>query len=334
MRAMSPRGKISVSILTIIVVFIIGFIVGAALLTGYVGYLESSGVPDEIAAPTWGKGQYWTYSFKTHEIEDVVSRIVVAGVEGENYQVGVASRIDAQRHGVLNFNPMLGRITVEDLAVYEKGMPQPLFEFPLKERKEWTFSMFDIDDFRAKVVSVKKANLPSSGETILVEISASSPSGHSLSYTYDRSAEWINSLVLKDNSGDPQLQMNLISRGGGFAGTVYFVRGVDLMRHEYTAPVVDVQNTLIEGHPNWGPFDQIIYFFEVNTEANSGGTLVIKDPTANTEAMRRVFGPNTFENSLGTIPSDSEQLSVSTSLTGESYLNLRIAGGIEYAWTV
>ena len=128
--------------------------------------------------------------------------------------------------------------------------------------------------------------------------------------------------------------MNLISNGRGFAGSVYFVRGVDLMQHEYSSPVVDVQNTLIEGHPEWGPFDQIIYYFEVLTEANSGGTLVIKDPTTTSEAMRRVFGPNTFESSLGTIPSDSEQLSVSIALTGESYLDLRIAGGIEYSWIV
>ncbi len=331
---MNIRGKISVSIFTVIVVFIIGFIVGAALLTGYVSYLESSGVPEKISAPTWGKGQYWTYSFKTPEIEDVVSRMVVASVGDDNYDIGVASRIDAQRHGVLNFNPMLGRITVEDLSVFEKGIPQPIFSFPLKEKKEWTFSMFDINDFKAKVVSIKKMDLPSSGETIIVEISASSPGGDSLTYTYDRSAEWVNSLVLKDNSGEPQLEMNLISHGSGFAGSVYFVRGVDLMKHDYSSPVVDVQNTLIEGHPEWGPFDQIIYHFEVLTEANSGGTLVIKDPTTTTEAMRRVFGPNTFESSLGTIPSDSEQLSVSIALTGESYLNLRIAGGIEYSWVV
>lgn len=334
MKAMNLKGKISVSIITVVVVFIIGFIVGAALLTGYVGYLESSAVPEEVSAPTWGKGQYWTYSFKTPEIEDVVSRVVVAGVSDENYDVGVASRIDAQRHGVLNFNPMLGRITVEELSVFEKGIPQPLFSFPLKEKKEWTFSMFDINDFKAKVVSIKKVDLPSSGETVLVEISASSPEGHSLTYSYDRSAEWINSLVHKDKSGEPQLEMNLISHGSGFAGSVYFVRGVDLIKHEYSSPVVDVQNTLIEGHEDWGPFDQIIYYFEVLTEANSGGTLVIKDPTSAVEAMRRVFGPNTFESSLGTIPSDSEQLSVSISLTGDAYLNLRIAGGIEYSWVV
>lgn len=194
--------------------------------------------------------------------------------------------------------------------------------------------MFDITDFKAKVLSIKKVDLPSSGETILVEISATSPGGENLVYTYDRSAEWINSLVLEDTSGESQLEMNLISHGTGFAGSVYFVRGVDLMKHEYSAPVVDVQNTLIEGHPEWGPFDQIIYYFEVLTEASSGGTLVIKDPTTQTEAMRRVFGPNTFESSLGTIPSDSEQLSVSIALTGDSFLKLRIAGGIEYSWIV
>ena len=115
---------------------------------------------------------------------------------------------------------------------------------------------------------------------------------------------------------------------------MYFVRGSDLFDEEYTAPEFNIQNTLIGGHPDWGPFNSIIYHLEVLTEDNSGGTLVIKDPLSEVEAVRRVFGPNTFESSLGTIPSASEELSISVSLFGESNLHLRIAGGIEYIWEV
>ncbi len=331
---MDIKRKISVSILTIITIFIIGFLVGATILTGYVEFTEYGSIPNEISAPTWKAGKYWTYTFKTPEIEDVISRIVVASEEEENYLVGVASRVDAQRHAVLNYNPLLGRITIDELSIYEKGIPQPLFNFPLKKNKEWSFSMFGIEEFRARVNSIRSADLPVSGKTILVDIQASASTGERLTYSYDNSAKWIRSLVLEDSSGTAILETNLVSYGMGFAGEVYFIRGVDLVDELHTSPVLDVHNTLIEGHPDWGPFDSLIYHFEILTEDNSGGTLVIKDPTSEVEAIRRVFGPNTFESSLGTIPSESEELSVSVSLAGESYLRLRIAGGIENIWTV
>jgi hypothetical protein len=334
LREMDIKKKISVSLLTIIIIFIIGFIVGATILTGYVEYTNDGSVPGEISAPSWEAGKFWTYSFKTPYIEDVISRIVVASEEEENYLVGVASRLDAQRHAVLNYNPMLGRITINELSIYEKGIPQPLFNFPLKNDKEWSFSMFGIEEFQARVDSIRSADLPGSGETVIAEIQASSASGEMLIYTYDTSAEWVRSLILEDSSGVALLEMNLVSYGNGFAGEVYFVRGVDLVDELYTAPVLEVYNTLIMGHPDWGPFDSLVYHYEVLTEDNSGGTLVVKDPTSTVEAMRRVFGPNSFESSLGTIPSESEELSVSVSLAGDSYLRLRIAGGIEYLWTV
>ncbi len=331
---MNYKRKLSVSFVTIIGIFIIGFVMGAALLTGYVELSEYGSIPDEVDTPEWSAGKYWTYSFKTPEIEDATSRIVVAQDDGEDYQVGVASRLDAQRHAVLNYNPMLGRITMEDLSVYEKGIAQPMFSFPLKKGKEWKFSMFDVEEFNAKVTDIKSVNLPTSGRTILVEIQATSPNGERLVYSYDDSAKWIHSLILEDPFGTPELEMSLVSHGRGFAGEVHFVRGVDLFDELFAAPVLDVFNSIIQGHPDWGPFDSLIYHFEIETGDASGGTLVLKDPTSEIEAMRRIFGPNTFESSLGTIPSDSEELSISVSLTGESSLKLRVAGGIEYSWSV
>ncbi|UCG68865.1 MAG: hypothetical protein JSV09_13895 [Thermoplasmata archaeon] len=332
--AMDIKKRTSVSLITIIGIFIIGFIIGATILTGYVEYAGFDSAPSEVNAPSWKSGKYWTYSFKTPDIEDMVSRIVVASKEEGNYLTGVASRIDAQRHAVLNYNPMLGRIMIEDLSVYEKGIPQPLFDFPLKKNKQWSFSMFGIEQFNAKVESIKNVELPVSGKTVLVEIHASSSTGEKLTYSFDDSAKWIRSLVLEDSSESALLEMTLVSYGRDFSGEVYFVRGMDLYDEEFTSPALEVHNTLIEGHPDWGAFDNLIYHFEVLTESNSGGTLVVKDPLSEIEAMRRVFGPNTFENSLGTIPSDSEELSISVSLTGDAHLRLRVAGGIEYMWTI
>jgi hypothetical protein len=332
--AMDIKKRTSVSLITIIGIFIIGFIIGASILTGYIEYSGFDTAPDKVNVPTWKSGKYWTYSFKTPEIEDVVSRIVVASEEEGNYLTGVASRIDAQRHAVLNYNPMLGRIMIDDLSVYEKGIPQPLFSFPLKKNKEWSFSIFGVEEFRAKVKSIKNVEMPISGKTVLVEIQATSNSGEKLTYSYDDSAKWIHSLIFEDSSETALLEMTLVSYGRDFTGEVYFVRGVDLFDEEFTSPVIDIHNTLIQGHPDWGPFDTLIYHFVIITESSSGGTLVVKDPLSEIEAMRRVFGPNTFENSLGTIPSDSEEMSISVSLTGDANLKLRVAGGIEYIWTI
>jgi hypothetical protein len=130
------------------------------------------------------------------------------------------------------------------------------------------------------------------------------------------------------------MEMNLISYGKGYSGEVFFVRGVDLYDNTYTAPEAEIQNTAISGHPDWGPFDSLIYHFEITTGGGSGGTLILKDPSSPVEAMRRLFGPNMFESSLGTIPSPSEELSTQITLTGQANLRLRIAGGIEYVWSV
>ncbi len=331
---MNLRRKISVSLITIISIFIIGFVLGAVILTGYIEYSGSTSIPEQISLPTWKPGKYWTYSFKTPDIEDVVSRIVVASDDGTDYQVGVASRIDAQRHAVLSYNPMLGRIVMEDLAIYEKGMPQPLFSFPLKKSKEWTFSMFDVDNFKARVTTIISADLPGGGTTYIVDVQAVSPSGHKLTYSYDTSAQWTRSLVREDSSGSVLLEMTLVSYGYGFAGDVYFVRGRDLFNEIYTSPVIDVQNSFLDqGHPEWGPFDYLVYYYEVLTSDNSGGTLTVTDPLKE-EAMKRFFGPNTFERALGSIPSESGEYKVTVALAGDSTLELRVAGGLEYKWTV
>ncbi len=331
---MEFREKLSVSIFTVIGVFIIGFILGAILLTGYINYSEHASIPDEIFSPNWISGKYWKYSFKTPDIEDAISQMVVASQEDNNYLVGVVSRLDAQRHAVLNYNPMLGRIAMEDLSIYEKGVPQPLFSFPLEKGKQWSFSLFSVADFEAKVNSIKNIKMPDGEKTTIVDIRAEAPSGDKLIYSYDNSANWIHSLIWEDSTGEKQLEMALVSHAKGFSGTVYFVRGRDIIDATYAAPAADSYKTPITGHPQWGPFDSLIYHFVVSTADNSGGTLIIKDPTSNLEAMARIFGPNIYESALGTIPSNSDELSVTISLFGEASLHLRIAGGIEYVWNV
>lgn len=331
---MNFKTRMSVSLITVVSIFITGLLLGALLLTGFIHYSDQDSIPDSISAPSWEPGKHWTYSFKTPDIDDTVSRVVVASSDDTNYQVGVASRTDAQRHGVLNYNPMLGRITIEKLAVYERGIEQPLFDFPLKNNAKWTFSMFNIEDFSAQVKSIKSADIPGYGETNLVNIQATSVGGATLAYSYDTEAQWIRSLVLGSSSGDSLLEMTLVSYGTGFTGDVYFVRGVDLFDEEYSSPVLDIYNSFFDsGHPDWGEFNYLIYYYDITTNDASGGTLAVTDPGSEI-AMRRVFGPNTFERTLGTIPSESGEWQVTVSLAGNSNLQMKIAGGLEYIWAV
>jgi hypothetical protein len=335
---MNKRATLIISIFAIICIFTVGFLFGATMYTGYFDYSKNSPIPNEISAPTWEYGKYWNYSFKTPEIENVVSRIVIASDDGTDYLIGVASRLDAQRHAVLNYNPMLGRITMENFSIYEKGIPQTIFSFPLKKNIQWSFSMFGIEQFDAKVVSIMNLDLPNKGKTTIVNIIAEASSGESLIYSYDTSAKWINSLVLKDSSGNDLLDMKLISHGMGYVGEVYFVRARDLFSDVYSSsigsPALDLYNSFLDrGHPNWGDWDYLVYYYEVVTGENSGGTLIVADPLSK-ESMKKVIGPNTFENTLGTIPSQSGEWKVSLALRGDSDLELQIAGGIEYIWTV
>ena len=335
---MNKKTTIFILVLAIISIFIVGFLLGANMYKGYFEYSSNSSIPNEISAPSWEHGEYWNYSFKTPEIENVVSSIVIASDDGTDYLIGVASRLDAQRHAVLNFNPMLGRIAMENFSIYEKGIPQPLFSFPMRINDKWSFSMFDVEEFNAQVVSIKTLELPINGQTTIVYIEATATTGESLIYSYDTSAKWIHSLVLKDSSGKVLLDMKLISYGMGYVGEVYFVRARDLFSDVYTSkrasPAIDRYNSFLDqGHPNWGDWDYLVYYYEVSTEENSGGTLTVADPLSK-EAMKRVIGPNTFECTLGTTPSESGEWKVTIALGGDSYLKLRIAGGIEYVWTV
>jgi hypothetical protein len=326
-----------------VMIGLVAILLLAALVIGFLTGTNTSrnGGEDDVSGssitpPTWEKGMYWVYTFNTPDSGFLTSRLAVAEVESENYMVGVDKRIDAQRHAVLNFNPMIGRIGKEDLALYEKDQALTLFKFPLEVSSNWSFSLFNIDDFQARVVSIERD--PSSGNgSLMANIEAIAPSGEALKYSYDSSAKWIGSLAL-ERSGEILLEMNMVLYGTNYAGDLYFIRGVDLFDEEYSSargsPELQFYDTFLDqGHPNWGPFTDLIYFFQVETGSNTVGVLTIHDHSSNNR-LRRTFQSNTAENSLGLIPSDAGEWGVTVTLLGQSDLRLRIAGGIEYHWTV
>ncbi len=323
-------------------------IMALLLISGlFIGYLAGSregpsGGEDGsenliIQAPVWERGRFWTYSFNIPETGILTSKIAVAGDEGENYEVGVNNLMDARRHAVLNFDPMLGRIGMNGLEVYENNEPQPLFKFPLTLHSNWSFSMFGVDEFEARVVSIKQMDISEYNRTTIVKIEAEGPSGESLRYSYDTSSMWIRELTLSDGD-EPSLEMDLVSHGTGYTGDLFFVRGVDLFDDEYSSsrgsPEIDLYNSFIDrGHPNWGPFDELIYFYDVETRSGTVGTLTIRDHSTRAN-LRRTFESNMVARSLGTLESKAGEWSVTVSFAGDSDLHIKIAGGIVYSWNV
>lgn len=325
---------------------LIALIVVLVLTALGLGFLAGSNSPENngpddvsrssIITPTWEVGRYWVYTYNTPDSGFLTSKLAVSNINDDHYMVGVDNRIDAQRHAVLNFNPMLGRIGKEGLELYEKDKPLPLFKFPLEVSSNWSFSLFNIDDLQARVVSIERGSSSGNG-SLIANIVATASTGETLRYSYDSSAMWISSLVLEKNDGII-LEMNLVLHGGDFKGDLYFIRGVDLFDEEYSSargsPEMQFYDTFLDsGHPNWGPFDDLIYFFEVETGSNTVGVLTIRDHGSNNR-LRRTFQSNTVESSLGLIPSDAGEWGVTVSLLGQSTLRVRIAGGIEYQWNV
>ena len=323
------------TVAVVVILMVLSFLAGLVLLPTITTQNMSE---YEVRAPVWENGKHWTYSFDTPEREPAIAEMVVAGNDDVNYNVGTSAEIEALRHAVLNYNPMLGRIGMKGLEIYEKGEPQTIFLFPLKEGNMWTCSLFGIDNFEARVLSVYRTTLPQVGETVLVDIEANAPSGEKLVYTYDENARWLRSLLLLNVDGMTVLEMALVSYGTGYEGDVYFIRGVDLYATEFESnrgsPEIEVYDTFMDqGHPNWGPFEMLIYYYEMDIGPESGGILTLRDHISQTP-LRETLRPEDFGNRIGRIPSNTGEWGVTVSLFGDSKLDLKIAGGIEYMWTV
>jgi hypothetical protein len=325
-------GAITV-ILLVAVAFVAGMYIGGPGTGGGPGT-----EPRSAGLPAWDVGRYWYYAFDTPDIDPTMARIVVATKNETQYQLGIDSRLDAQRHAVLNYNPMLGRITTSQLAVFEKGIPQTILLFPLHKGKIWNFTLLGRDNWIAKVTGLDSISLPGENRTTVAVIEASAGTGDVLKYTYDSSAGWFRSMVLLDASGREELRMTLVSSGTGYKGDAYFVRGVDLYSKDASSstgsPEVDIYESFIDrGHPKWGPFDSLIYYYNVKIGDRSNGILTFRDHSTTT-LMRKTFDPGTEEDGLGSMPSSGGEVGVTIALQGSCRLRVMVAGGIEYKWTL
>ena len=232
---------------------------------------------------------------------------------------------DAIRHAVLNYNPALGRVQMSDFSVYENNMPQKIADFPLKQDKSWEFGLYG-ENFKASVIDITKSK---------AEISANADSGAFIKYTFDKDARWINNFEYTNSNGEITLIMNLGNYGSGYTGNSYFCRGGDLFDEEFIGPDFGVYDTRFAngGHERYGPWNYIVYYLEADIGSSGSGELVLRDHEG-TEVLVETFSPGTNQHIMGTVTGSSGNWTLEISLSGNADVRARIAGAIQYTYSV
>ena len=306
------------------------------------GCLDDGGIPDEgqggpLDAPTWHVGDWWRTTSMLPDGTTHTSRLVVATVDDPpgHYQLSVSDEAAARRHAVLNHNPFLGRLTMHALQVYENGIAQDVLSFPLDTTgPSWTFDLLGVAGWQARVT-----DQGGKGSEAWATIEATS-GVHSLAYTYRADAGWITSLTWHDDAG-PRLSIVVEEDGSGHTGECFFIRASDMHGGHWQAstgaPDIELYDTFLDsGHPRDGAFDLLIVHLsaDVADEVDAAAALAVRDHTSTTVLQRTWQRGQHEDGSVHTIPSTSDEYSLTVMLTGQTEVRMLVAGGIEYSWTL
>lgn len=289
---------------------------------------NDSTTSEQLELPEWEVGDYWLYTFVTPQFGEDSARLVVAESDNESglYRLGISSLRESQRHAVINHNPFLGRVTMDGLSVYENGDPQPVFNFPWNVGDEWNFVLLG-QSWTAQTVNIYN------GE---IDVIAESEESHSLIYTFSASSMFLESFVWTDDSGQEQLRMQIAKTGSDYSGEVWFHRATDLKDETYLQNDNDIYDTFFDsGHPSGEEFDHLVWYIDVEISQGGSGSLTISDHTSASPLTRAWGSGSTEKGAIGTIPSTSDEYSMTVTLRGQtSVLHVKIAGAIEYQWTL
>ena len=309
---------------------ILALLVLSGGLSGCLGITDEEDSSDStLDTPGWEVGDWWLYTFVTPEFGEDSARLVIAEKNevDEQWMLAISSEREAQRHAVINHNPFLGRVTFGDLSVFENGEVQNVFNFPWSEGDAWQFTLLG-EDWNAQTSFVN-------GD--VATVNAQSNGGHTLNYWFDSSRGFITSLEWVDDTGEKRLSMMLNSNGKNHEGQVWFIRATDLKDERYESRDSDIYDTFLDsGHPSGIDFDFLVWYLDVDISGGGGsGTLSLKDHSGTTPLARQ-WGPNSRESgSIGTIPSNTGEYSLTITLNGQqSYIHLKVAGGIQTIWTL
>ena len=214
---------------------------------------------------------------------------------------------------------------MSDFSIYENNVPQKITDFPLKQDKSWEFGLYG-ENFKASVIDITETN---------AEISANAESGAFIKYTFDKNARWLNNFEYTNSNGEIVLIMNLGNYGSGYTGNSYFCRGGDLFDEEFIGPDFGVYDTQFAngGHERYGPWNYIVYYLEADIGSSGSGELVLRDQEG-TEVLIETFSPGTNQHIMGTVAGTSGNWTLEISLSGNADVRARIAGAIQYTYSV
>ena len=288
-------------------------ILSGCIETGDSGQLGES-VDDDMTLPEWEVGNNWLYTFITPQFGEDSARLVVAEIDNESgdYQVGISSEREAQRHAVINHNPFLGRMTIDPWVIGD----------------EWSFTLFG-QEWSATTVSINNGN---------ARVSAESSEGHELQYTFSGSDGFLERLVWEDSEGRNQLRMDLNVARSSYQGDVFFYRARDLIERLYEENDQEIYDSFFdEGHPTEGDWDTLVWYLDVEISSNgaSSGSLTMKDH-AGASPLTRAWGSGATEKgAIGTIPSNTGEYSLTVTVRGQSsYIHLKVAGALVFQWNL
>ena len=289
------------------------------------GFFGSEKDDLSLFSPNWNKGDFWEYSVTVDDKQFSTTMVVSIDDDDSDYYVGAGNLDDAKRHAVLNYNPALGRVQMSDFSVYENNIPQNIANFPLEMDKSWEFSMYG-EKFRASVIDITESE---------AEINANADSGAFMVYTFDKNARWFNNLEYTNSNGELVLIMNLGNYGSGYTGNSYFCRGGDLFDEEFIGPDFGVYDTQFAngGHERYGPWNYIVYYLEADIGSSGSGELILRDHEG-TEVLIETFSPGTNQHIMGSVSGSSGNWTLEISLSGNADVRARIAGAIQYTYSV
>jgi len=280
-----------------------------------------------LESPGWQVGDWWLYTFETPQFGEDTARLVVTEINSgdEQYMLGISSEREAQRHAVINHNPFLGRVMIDDLSVFENGEPQPVFNFPWTLGETWEFDLLG-ESWEAETTG------SIDGMTV---VKAESDSGHSIEYHFDGSHGFLDFFEWTDQDGELQFRMSLTETGSNYHGEVWFIRATDLKNRIFEGPIDgQATDTFIDsGHPSGIDFDYYVFFIDASLMQGGSGTLSVKDHAGNS-ILTRTYTPGTQSQELATIMSRTDEYTLEVTLTGQSQIHFIIAGGIENYWTL
>lgn len=288
----------------------------------------------KTVVPEWNIGDWWMYTFTTPEFGDVTTRLVVTENDAEDnssYMLGITNQLESHRHALLNFNPFLGRITHSNLSVYENGVPQPVFSFPLEVNNVWSFDLFGYNEWNAQVVLI------SDGVTKII---AAHSEGGIIEYFFDDDIGFISKFTWKDSAGVVNMDMMWSGqKGDNYEGDAYFVRAYDFRNEIYEGNDGEVfeSNFLNNGHPSDGDFDHLYIYLdvEITSSATSHGSFTIKDYSGISPKVETWNAGTSEKGSISVIPSQTGEYTLSVSCTGQdSIIHMIIVGGLEQVWTL